>query len=174
MLCIHAHLHVYTLFPSSYYAYVPTHVRVRVRVCICTSICAHVCVCVFVYVRAWQGKPIECILNALAGENMIECLSAFEDAEEEKQVAHLMSQPLSHASVGLTDGTIVEISDDSQGDVKMKLCIIHWSPPLLPVHAPCLASRYAHQNVASLRAGVLGFSKPIFGAKNTIFLKKLT
>jgi hypothetical protein len=59
------------------------------------------------------------------GENMIECLSAFEDEEEERQLAKLLSEKLSHPAVGLGNDVIVDITDESQGDVKLKLHVTH-------------------------------------------------
>ena len=59
------------------------------------------------------------------GGNLIECLTSFEDAEEKKQLDNLLTKNLSDKSVGLTDGTSVEIADETQGDVKLTLMITH-------------------------------------------------
>ena len=59
------------------------------------------------------------------GGNTIECLSTFEDPVEERTFAQLLTQKLSHPSVGLVDGTLVEVLDESQGDFKMKMKITH-------------------------------------------------
>ena len=56
---------------------------------------------------------------------MIECLNAFEDEEEQRHFAQTVTQKMSHPSVGFVDGTIVDIVDDSQGEVKIKLHITH-------------------------------------------------
>ena len=60
------------------------------------------------------------------GGNTIECLNAFEDPVEKQVFDKLCAQPLSHPSVGFVDGALVDASDESQGDIKMKLKITHW------------------------------------------------
>ncbi len=55
----------------------------------------------------------------------------FQDKVEERQFEELLSQKMSHATVGLVDGAIVEVTDESQGDVKIKLVITHRSQTLV-------------------------------------------
>lgn len=50
-----------------------------------------------------------------------------------------MTQKLSHPSVGLVDGTLVDVLDESQGDFKMKLKI---------THRCCISCLACHHNVA--------------------------
>ena len=58
------------------------------------------------------------------GENTIECMR-FDDPTEQREFEERLKQKLSHPSVGLVDGTIVTVEDESQELKNMKIHITH-------------------------------------------------